>query len=194
MRCRLREVAMICLVLCPGCRFPRESAPQPEPSKAQAPAPAMPVLQATPFVVPGLRRPPTRPAALAGLADDSPVIGVLAGGRPRAYLLGAMTQRAHHVVDDVVGETPVTVTYCDQADCVRVFTADTPGKPLPIDLGGWDGKAMLLRVDGVFYRQDTGKGHSSGGLRDFPYAPLPFERTTWGVWKEAHPDTDVFTG
>jgi hypothetical protein len=105
-----------------------------------------------------------------------------------------MGQRIYHVLDDVVGETPVTVTYCNQADCVRVFTADTRGEPLPIDLGGWDGNAMLLRVDGVFYRQDTGQSKVDGDRRDFPYAPLPFERTTWGAWKAMHPDSDVFTG
>jgi hypothetical protein len=151
-------------------------------------------LRATPFVVPGLQRPPARPAALAALPDDAPVVGVMVQGRPRAYLLEAMSKRSNHVLDDVLGETPVTVTYCDQADCVRVFTANTPGVPLPIDLGGWDGDAMLLRVDGVFYRQDTGKSKLDGDRGNFPYAPLPFERTTWGAWKAAHPDTDVFTG
>jgi hypothetical protein len=29
---------------------------------------------------------------------------------------------------------------------------------------------------------------------EIPLTDLEFERTTWGEWKSAHPDTDVCTG
>src|SRR5262245_54789227 len=108
-----------------GCERPR--------SKAPVVTPARP---ATPFIMPGVIRPPVQPAAAAQLPDDAPVVGVLAGDTPRAYLVSALSKMTQHVINDVLADTPVTVTYCDRTDCVRVYTADTPGAPLAIDLGG----------------------------------------------------------
>ncbi|MBO0700341.1 MAG: hypothetical protein J2P46_18225, partial [Zavarzinella sp.] len=71
------------------------SAERPEPSDARPPGPI-----ATPFIFPGKLRPPTVPAAAAGLADDEPVIGVTAGGRARAYRVGAFIGLSSQVVND----------------------------------------------------------------------------------------------
>src|SRR5262249_58636248 len=101
----------------------------------------------TPFVWRGIRPPPVQAAAAAQLPDDAPVAGVVAGGQARAYLLTAMTGLTAHVVNDLVGGTPVTVTYCDRTDCLCGFTADTPGQPLEVNVGGWAGKLMLKGGD-----------------------------------------------
>src|SRR5262245_29300272 len=63
-----------------------------------------------------LRRPPGRaplpvPAEAAKLPDDAPVVGVIAGSRPRAYALGAFAEVDRHVMNDVLGGTPVTVAH-----------------------------------------------------------------------------------
>jgi hypothetical protein len=128
------------------------------------------------------------------VADDAAVVGVLVGGRPRAYLLPALKSINQHVVNDLVAGTPVTVAYCDRSDCVRAYTADTPGVPLSVAVGGWDGKVMLLRVGTTFYRHDSGKAIHPGAKEELPYRPLAFERTSWAAWRKAHPDTDVVTG
>jgi hypothetical protein len=146
----------------------------------------------TPFVCPGIPRPPVKPAAAAGLPDDAAVAGVVVGGKARAYLLSAMTAMTGHVVNDVVGDTPVTVTYDDHSDCVRGYTADTLGRPLSVGLGGWAGKMMLKTKDG-FYWQDTAEATNPHVHPPFPYKPLPLERATWKAWREAHPDTEVYT-
>src|SRR5262245_35289056 len=108
----------------------------------------------TPFVYPGIKEPPTVPAAEANLTDDEEVIGVVIKGKPRAYRLAPFAGMLHHVVNDVVNKAAVTVTYCDRTDCIRTFTADGD-RPLPVMLGGYNG-GLLLRVGDDFFLQDTG--------------------------------------
>lgn len=103
-----------------------------------------------------------------------------------------------HVVNDLLGRLPVTVTYCDRTDCVAVFTGPGGGLPLAVAVGGWAGHydegGLLLRVGAALYRQDTGAPWGDDSGAPFPYARAECERTTWGHWREEHPDTDVYVG
>jgi hypothetical protein len=139
----------------------------------------------TPWITPGLRQPPAVRADEAMLADDAPVIGVVADGRPRAYLVSAMRSMSSHVVNDLVGEVPVTVTYCDRTDCIRTFSAKSRGEPLTLGVGGWSNGGMELRLDERNYPQESA---------EVPLDDFEFERTTWGEWRERHPETEIFVG
>jgi hypothetical protein len=153
-----------------------------------------------PLAQPGIRQPATFPPDSARLPDDAPVVGVSAGGKTRAYLVAAFSplpggQFSPHVVNDLLGDTPVTVTHCDRTGCTRVFTDADARQPPEIDVGGWfggEGGSLLLLVGGVRYRQDTTQPLT--GIARFPYADAHFERTTWKRWRNAHPDTDVYLG
>lgn len=160
------------------------------------PAATLPMRKAmsTPFVLPGLRKPPALPAAKATVPDDAEVIGLSVGGRHRAYLVTAMSRLGSHVIDDLVDGVPVTVTFCDRSGCTRVFTDPETAEPLPVDLGGLQEDKMLLRFKNVFYDQESGERIDGVQGPAFPYPDHPFVRTTWKKWKEEHPDTDVFVG
>jgi hypothetical protein len=135
-------------------------------------------------------------AALSHPRDSAPVIGVSAGGRHRAYLLQTFLQPEARITNDLLGAVPVTVTYCDLSDCVRVFIGESQGRPLRVAIGGWvrgRPKSMLLRVGSNMYWQDTGLPLDET-TAPFPYPRLDFLRTTWGQWREAHPDTDAYIG
>ncbi len=150
-------------------------------------------MPATPMVMRGLRTPATQSAAAAKLADEAKVIGVVVNGKARAYSVKAMSTMLTHVVNDLIGDAPVTVTYCDQTDCVRAFTSEKVGTPLELHLGGF--RDELLLYDGkTFYRQEDGQAINMDSNAHIPYPSLPVERMTWGEWKKAHPDTDVFVG
>jgi hypothetical protein len=151
--------------------------------------------------LPGVHYPPAVAAGSVKLPDPTPVIGVTAGGRHRAYLLEALARNQRHVVNDLLGNVPVTVTYCDALDCTRVFTEPGATQALDIGIGGWIGHSrhgslkgsMLLRVGSARYRQDNGRPLEAGAA-PFPCTELTFVRQTWQAWRRAHPDTDVYVG
>ena len=145
----------------------------------------------TPFIWPGLMQPPAVSVADAKLADDAIVIGVSQGGKHRAYSVGAMRGITKHVVNDVVGGKPTTVTYCDVKKCSRVYSG-AGSEPLPVMTGGFTDR-MILFVNGRFYNQDTGEA-INGDNAPLPYKPMDFKETTWKAWRTAHPDTDVYVG
>jgi hypothetical protein len=139
---------------------------------------------------PGIPQPPALPASEATLNDGEQVIGVAAGGRSRAYSVPSLSRGpASHIINDVLGGVPVTVTHCDVTGCTRVFTADTHGEPLKLAQGGLQG-GMVLKLAGRSYRQDTGAPLDEFGGAGLPYRRLPAEETTWGEWRHSHPDTD----
>ena len=145
----------------------------------------------TPFITPGIDRPAVVSAAEATLPDETPVIGVVAEGKYRAYRIGAFHKINSHVVNDVIGGSPISVTYCDRTQCVRVFTDAPRGAPLKLDLGGYMDKMFLKAGDG-FYFQDSGDPISAGNTSRLPYRAHPYETTTWKKWKDAHPTTELY--
>src|SRR5262245_34191396 len=158
------------------------------------PPPYVPTTAEAPNV---LNYPGTSPGAVAGAAkapipDGEAVIGVEVEGRYRAYRVADLSDRRSHVVNDVVAGRPVTVTYCDLNNCIRVFTGDVPA-PLDIGIGGYDNGLVLL-AGGERYRQDTQAPVDPANRAGFPHHLMRFERTTWKRWREAHPDTDVVLG
>jgi hypothetical protein len=144
-----------------------------------------------------IQKPPAVPAASADLKDDSEVVGISAGGRHRAFLISRLGTVRSHVVNDLLGDQPVTVTYCSRTECIRVFTGPM-GEPLAVAVGGWDNRegreGLILRLGSRLYRQDTGGPAEDGTAAPFPYPTADYERTTWGRWRDAHPDTDVYIG
>ncbi len=144
-----------------------------------------PVGYDTPFVMEGVRTPPTVAADAARLADDARVVGVSVGERHRAYSIEVLSAMTSHVVNDLVDEVPVSVTYCNQSDCARVLTSEEHGTPVDLWLGGWMGGQMSLRYHDLHYPQTSER---------LPLLDYPFTLTSWREWRELHPDTDVFTG
>ena len=155
-----------------------------------------------------IRSPRTFPASMVKLSDSDEVIGVSQGGCHRAYLLAALRPRAvalssqleaelsRHVVNDRIAGVPITVTYCDIADCVRAFTDPRAAGPLEISVGGisqTSGGSLVLMAKGSRYYQSSGRNYEDSSAT-FPYVSKEFVRTTWKQWHTAHPDTDVYVG
>jgi hypothetical protein len=147
----------------------------------------------TPFIWRGIARPLTCPAPQADLEDQAPVIGVTVAGKSRAYALRAFQSMTDRVVNDLIQDIPVTVTYWPPTDLHRVFTSTQRGSPLELSIGGVVRGDMLLYLGKEFYLQKTGR--SSGvNAAPLPYQDLPAVRANWNDWKQAHPDTDVYVG
>ena len=131
------------------------------------------------------------------LADSAPVIGVSLNGRHRAYPLQLLMRPDTHVVNDLYDSTPVTVTFCDVDQCVRVFTDPARREKLDIAVGGSDKRRtgkMLLKTNAVLYWQDNAEPLEATTKTPFPFGTLEHQRTTWGEWRTLHPDAERYIG
>jgi hypothetical protein len=148
------------------------------------------------FQMPGIDRPPVVEASNSKLRPDEEVIGFVVGGKARAYRLDALRDRSKHLVNDVVGDVPVSVVFCDIADCVQGYTGQAGQGPLGVSVAGlFQGREMVLEVGGQLYFQKSGQSYPT----DRADSMLPLERieptrTTWECWKLDHPETDVYEG
>lgn len=144
---------------------------------------------------PGLRQPAAKAMEDVNLPDNVEVIGVDIGGRARAYLLRAMSLKPErHVINDLLGDEPISVTYCDRTNCARVFTSADKGEALNLDVGGWIDDSLAVQINGINYEQKSGKNLTAPGGAPLPYADCPFVQTTWGEWRRSHPQSDIFVG
>ncbi len=84
----------------------------------------------------------------AGLGDTEPVIAVAIGEDARAYPLRVLIW--HEIANDVVGDTPVVVTYCPLCNAALVFERTVDGRVLDF---GTTGK--LRNSDLVMYDRQT---------------------------------------
>lgn len=135
---------------------------------------------------PGIQYPIVSRAEADVLDDNVEVLGLSITGKARAYSIAALSRGPQgHVVNDLIGQVPVTVTFCDLSGCARVFTKAESAQALDIGVGGIRGGKMILLIDGGEYAQDA---------HDVPLEPLQYEKTTWGRWKAAHPESDVYVG
>lgn len=139
----------------------------------------------TPMLLPGLVSPIMHEADKANLSDSERVIGVTVGDKHRAYLANAFDSLGAKVVNDVVDEIPISVTYCDIHERARVFTSTERGAPLNMGLGGWLNQEMFFYFNGEEFQ------HSA---EETPIPDFPYIVTTWGEWKQAHPTTQIYMG
>lgn len=146
------------------------------------------------FEMSGLQNPRAFSAENSQIPDDDEVIGVVVNGKSRAYWLKALKYPPWHIVNDVAAGVPISVTYCDRTDCTRVYTNGQSSVPLDVNLGGLYGRQMVVKVGGSLYLQDSGKPFEVRRHPSLPYTNHPWERTNWKVWRQRHPDTDVFIG
>ena len=118
------------------------------------------------------------------MAEGAPVVGITLGGRYRAYVLDKMQDDDMLFVADELGGVPVAVVYSPELDRARVFT-HPQGSQLSL--------AAVRRGNNVWL-------HYGGNA--FPFASADINtlveqrhtRTTWGEWRELHPDSDLCVG
>jgi hypothetical protein len=147
----------------------------------------------------GLTTPPAIHADASGLDPKEEVVGVVVGGKARAYRLEALRDRDRHVVNDVVGGIPVSVVFCDITNCVRVYTDPNATEPLKVESAGLFDGEMVVKVGENLYMHSTGRPVTAEARPAPNSPPIPYEttapeRVTWGEWRKRHPESDVFVG
>ncbi len=135
----------------------------------------------------GVSEPRLLPVSRANISVSEEVIGVTVDGIHRAYTIRALSAVDQHVVNDMFGAKPITITYCDQSDCARIFTSDSD-RQLNIGVGGYlwgKNGGLVLWHDGEHVLQTAD---------DLPFEDVKFERMRWLDWVAAHPDSLLFDG
>jgi hypothetical protein len=123
------------------------------------------------------------------LADDDVVFGVARGDVVRAYPQRILVH--HEIVNDRLGESPVSVTYCPLTGTAMGFdrgdtTFGVSGKLLNSNLvmydratDSWWPQMLARAIDGPL---------AGATLREFRLV-----WTAWSQWRERHPDTAVLS-
>lgn len=126
----------------------------------------------------------------ATLSDEADVIGVERDGTARAYPLAILDW--HEIVNDTLGG-PLLVTFCPLCGSAIVAERRVDGEPTIFGVSGY-----LYRSDLVMYDRRTGSLWSQilatairGEKTGSELTLVPFTMTTWGAWREEHPDGEV---
>jgi hypothetical protein len=129
----------------------------------------------------------------AWLADNEPVIAFEWHGDARAYPLQIMTY--HEIVNDVVGELPVTVTFCPLCNSAIVFDRDLNGTVYDFGTSGWLRNSDLVMYDRQtesLWQQFTGQG-IVGELAGAQLEYLPVSIVSFADFKAAYPEGMVLS-
>ena len=183
---RFAALLLTAVIACAGCAKNAEQQPKTQPEER-------PLRVAAPESAPPIRTPPVKQTDEVSLPDDFTVVGVVAGGKPRAYSLKALSAGDGHVVNDLLGDVPVTVVYCDFSKTIRVYTDATRGKALELAQVGHSKEGLLLRHASRIYEHKSGKPPVGDG----PALALKtheHEETTWKAWRARHPKSEVYVG
>ncbi len=136
--------------------------------------------------IPGVTVPDWADQEELDLSSDTEVVGVEVDDKAYAFVLEALSDRSTHIVNTLANDRPLTVTYCNKSECVRVLTSSKSSRPIDLHVGGMDIEGeMVVMLANTRYTQSSEK---------LPLDDMPFERTTYADWQARHPATVVFNG
>lgn len=147
--------------------------------------------------IPALDDPAVTPAAEGDwYPDDRIVFGVVVGDEARAYPKNIM--EIHEMVNDTLGGRRIGMPYCTLCGAAQAYLTDELGDAFEQPVFRTSG--LLIRSNKMMYELttksfiDTFLGRATSG--PLGEAGITFEQvsvvtTTWGAWKEAHPETTI---
>ena len=128
---------------------------------------------------------------VSDLGAKEPVVGFAVNGEARAYPLRILIW--HEIVNDKIGDVPVSVTYCPLCNSAVVFDRRFDGKVLDFGTTGKLRNSDLVMYDRqteTWWQQFTGEGivgrYTGKQLKTFPARLESFER-----FAKRHPEGQV---
>jgi hypothetical protein len=132
-------------------------------------------------------------AAGEWLADNEPVIALEIGDEARAYPLQILTW--HEIVNDVVADVPVAVTFCPLCNSAITFDRRLDGKTYEFGTSGLLRHSDLVMYDRTtegLWQQFTGEA-IAGDLAGVQLTFLPSSIVSFADFREAHPEGVVLS-
>ena len=131
--------------------------------------------------------------ASSWLTDYDSIIGTSMNGDVRAYPLRILVW--HEIVNDVVGGVPIAITYCPLCYSTQAFIRQINGTTVQFGTSGKlynNNLVMYDRLTKSLWSQIWGQA-IAGSLTGNKLLRVPIDVTTWGAWKNFHPNTLVLS-
>lgn len=142
--------------------------------------------------IPSIDEPRFTPARQAShVSDGDLVLGLHINGIKRAYPTAILN--FHEIVNDSLAGQPVAVTFCPLCGSGTAVRRELNGVVVEFGVSGllFDSDLVMYdRSTHSLWQQITGRafvGPERGTQLEF----LPIAMTTWGMWRSAHPDSEV---
>ncbi len=145
------------------------------------------------LVLPAISDPKHSPASEVKpttLVDEALVLGTVVGSSTCAWSTEMLLP--HHIVNDVVGTTPVAATWCAACRSGLVFSRVTKGRTLTFEVAGVWRRNLILRdrETETLWQQATGEA-LIGPLQGATLELLTSVQSTWAAWRAENPDTEL---
>jgi len=127
------------------------------------------------------------------LQPQSPVIAFEMNDIARAYPLAILTR--HEIVNDIIGDTPVAVTFCPLCNSAIVFDRQVDGQTLRFGVSGLLRNSDLIMWDDLtqsWWQQFTGEG-IVGIYTGRQLVMLPSQVVSFGAFVEQYPAGEVLS-
>ena len=131
----------------------------------------------------------------AYLFDFDRVLGVVVNGEARAYPHNILWH--HEIVNDRIGDTWISATFCPLTGSGLVFDPFVDGERLELGVSGLlfaNNLVLFDRITGDVYGPQLAVEGKCSRFRDDSVGLRPVQEMSWGRWKDMHPDTKVVTG
>ena len=155
---------------------------------ASLPADAIPALTLPQMVA------PWDPAA-DYLFDFDRVLGVVVNGEARAYPHNILWH--HEIVNDRIGDTWISATFCPLTGSGLVFDPFVDGNLLELGVSGLlfaNNLVLFDRLSGAVYGPQLAVEGKCATFRNRSVSLRTVQEMSWGRWKGLHPDTKVVGG
>jgi len=121
------------------------------------------------------------------------VIGLVIRGEARAYPVSIMT--TYELVNDVIQDRPVLITYCSLCGSYYAFDPVVDGVHTQFGASGHLQHSCMImydRYEGSLWQQMTGDAVvGEAARRDETLRRISLTVTTWARWRSNYPDTGV---
>ncbi len=142
---------------------------------------------------PPVANPETKGISESGLAANELVLGVSVNGESRAYPLNMMNRPEREVINDMLGGTPIAVTWCSRCHSGSVFVRRVKDRTLTFGIEGtlWLNNMVMYDTEtDSRWAQFTGHGEA-GPMEGTDLERVPSVVTDWESWKKLHPESSV---
>ena len=143
--------------------------------------------------IPSLTNPDVARSEESLMGNSERVLGLVVGGEARAYRMGILWW--HEVINDTLGGLPVLVSYCPLTGSGIAFDPRIDGEARNFGVSGLlfeNNLIMFDRTNESLWNQML-LGSQCGLDRGTSLTRLPIVETTWGIWKQMHPNTTFVT-